>query len=79
MSLWICANEVIRESRFYYFEKRFSAAEGTTLSAHVCADTRYQLYINGQMVCEGPCQGSSYVRYYETVDLTPYLQVGVHR
>ncbi len=76
MSLWICADEVIRESRFYYFEKKFTAAEGATLSAHVCADTRYQLYMNGQVVCEGPCQGSSYVRYYETVDLTPYLQAG---
>ena len=76
MSLWICADEVVRESRFYYFEKKFTATKGATLSAHVCADTRYQLYINGQIVCEGPCQGSSYVRYYETADLTPYLIEG---
>lgn len=76
MSLWICADELSRESRLYYFSKTFEAAEGATLKVHACADTRYQLYLNGHLVCEGPCQGSEYVRYYETVDLTPYLKAG---
>ncbi len=73
MSLWICANEYPHQTHFYYFKKAFTASKGAVLSAHVCADTRYQLYINDQMVCEGPCQGSAYLRYYETIDLTPYL------
>lgn len=76
MSLWICADEICLESRLYDFTKTFDAAEGAALTAKVCADTRYQLYVNGSLACEGPCQGSEYVRYYETVDLTPFLKVG---
>lgn len=76
MSLWICADEITQQTNLYFFEKTFTAQAGATLSALVCADTRYQLFINGHMVCEGPCQGSSYSRYYETVDLTPYLADG---
>lgn len=79
MSLWICANENTNSTHFYYFEKSFEAQEGASLSAQICADTRYQLYINGNMVCEGPCQGSAYVRYYETADLTPYLVAGENK
>ena len=58
MSLWICADEICLESRLYDFTKTFDAAEGATLIAKVCADTRYQLYVNGSLACEGPCQGS---------------------
>lgn len=76
MSLWICADEITNKTHFYYFEKTIPVSRDASLSAHVCADTRYQLYINQQMVCEGPCQGSANVRYYETVDLTPYLIEG---
>lgn len=76
MSFWICADEITDRTHFYYFEKTFAASHGATLSAHICADTRYQFYINQHMVCEGPCQGASDVRYYETVDLSPYLTEG---
>lgn len=76
MSLWICANEKPAASRFYYFSKKFDAAAGATMTAKMCGDTRYQMYINDRLVSEGPCQGSEFVRYYETVDLTPYLVEG---
>ncbi len=76
MSLWICANEIPQRSRFYYFSKKFDAAAGATLTLKACGDTRYQLYVNDALVSEGPCQGSEYVRYYESVDVTPYLREG---
>ena len=76
MSHWIRADETPSAPRFYYFEKEFDAPKGATLTASSCGDTRYQLFLNGHLVCEGPCQGSQYVTYYETEDLTPYLVEG---
>ncbi len=76
MSLWICADERPSESRFYYFKKSFEAPQKATFQAQVCGDMRYCLFLNETLVCEGPCQGSQYVKYFETVDLTPYLKEG---
>ncbi len=76
MSHWICPDETSSVSRFYYFTKTFHTAADATLQANVCGDARYQLYINGHLASEGPCQGSSFQTYYETVELTPYLKAG---
>ena len=79
MSHWIRADETPSAPRFYYFEKEFDAPKGATLKASSCGDTRYVLYLNGHLVSEGPCQGSQYVTYYETEDLTPYLVEGKNK
>ena len=76
MSAWIRADDHPLAPAFYIFSKEFNAPAGATLKASSCGDTRYQLYLNGHLVSEGPCQGSSYVTYYETEDLTPYLKEG---
>ena len=76
MSFWIRADRVPSAPEFYYFTKEFEAPAGASLTASFCGDTRYALYLNGHLVSEGPCQGSSYVTYYETEDLTPYLVAG---
>ena len=79
MSEWIRVEETPSTPRFYYFEKEFDAPAGATLKASSCGDTRYVLYLNGHLVSEGPCQGSQYVTYYETEDLTPYLVEGKNK
>ena len=76
MSSWICADEHPSSTHLYYFTKTFTAPAGARLTAHSCGDTRYRLLLNGQPVCEGPCQGSAYVRYYEDSNLTGCLQDG---
>ncbi len=76
MSFWIRADEYPLESKYYYFSKEFDAPAGASLQASMCGDARYQLYLNSQLVSEGPCQGSSYLTFYETEDLTPYLREG---
>ncbi|MBQ8310520.1 MAG: hypothetical protein IJX80_05850 [Clostridia bacterium] len=76
MSFWICADETPNVDSYYVFEKTISASHGATLTAKVCGDARYQLFVNGALACEGPCQGPQYVKYYETVDLSPYLADG---
>ncbi len=76
MSHWICADETPKSPHYYEFTKEFNAPEGATLIAHICGDTRYALYLNDALVSEGPCQGSSYLTYYETEDLTAHLRPG---
>ena len=76
MSHWICANETPSSPHFYYFKKEFDAPSGARLIASSCGDSRYLLYLNGHLVAEGPCQGSEYVTFYETEDLSPYLVEG---
>ena len=76
MSFWICTDERPSETHLYRFTRTFRADPGTSLHARSCADTRYRLLLNGHEVCEGPCQGSSYVRYYEESDLSPFLLPG---
>ena len=79
MSHWICADRYPTTPEFYYFSKEFEAPAGAKLTAFSCGDSRYVLYLNGHVVAEGPCQGSSYQTYYETEDLTPYLVAGKNR
>ena len=74
--IWIRADERPTESHFYYFTRKFTAGKENSLEIDVCADTRYQLYINGALCCEGPCQGSWYQRYYDTVDCSDKLHEG---
>ena len=76
MSFWIMADDYPTTPHFYYFTKEFEAPAGASLKVRCSGDTRYALYLNGHLVSEGPCQGSSYVTYYESEDLTPYLKKG---
>ncbi len=68
MSTWISPVGMPTETHLYEFEKRFSATDQETLSLRVSADTRYALYLNGNLISEGPCQSQEGVTYYETVD-----------
>ena len=70
---WVGPKIKPRKSGLYIFKKTvdFSGAESVTFS--ISADTRYRFYVNGKYVCEGPCQSGGDVKYYEQVDLTPYI------
>ena len=47
-----------------------------TAELHITAADRYRLYVNGKSVICGPRKGDQWNRYYETVDIAPYLVVG---
>ncbi len=79
MNRWICGDDRPPSSRLYLFRRDFDAAAGARLAVRVSADTRYRLFLNGQYVCEGPCQGSEHLHYYEEADLTPFLRAGGNR
>jgi hypothetical protein len=43
------------------------------------ADTRYKLVINSKRVALGPSRGSDRLWYYDTIDIAPFLTLGVNR
>ena len=76
MALWIYAADRPTETRFYYFKKTFTAKAGDSLDLSISADTRYQLYINGSLICEGPCMGAAHQRHYESACASNALREG---
>ncbi|KAK3944420.1 Six-hairpin glycosidase-like protein [Diplogelasinospora grovesii] len=78
---WIWApdfDDAAAVGQFVLFRKTFSleAVPSEATSLHVSADTRYQLYINGQSASFGPCKSYATRWNYETIDITPYLRPG---
>jgi hypothetical protein len=47
-------------------------------TAHVSADGRYQLYVNGARVGRGPARCDPLWQYYDSYDLTPLLHPGAN-
>lgn len=59
----------------YYFRKDINlATKPTAFKVYVSGDTRYKLYVNGELVSLGPARSDSKHWNYETVDLAPYLK-----
>ncbi len=67
MGYFISPADTATSSRLYEFEKTFTASQTGHITVKASADTRYQLYLNGALISEGPCQGPEKVTYYETV------------
>lgn len=65
--------------RFAYFCCEVDLPKNTYLTADITANSRYRLWVNGRPVLSGPCKGDLYRQYYETIELTQYLQPGKNR
>lgn len=60
-----------------YFRKMFVLDEvPESLKVRVSADTRYKLWVNGQLAELGPVKGDRLVWYVDEVELAPYLTAG---
>lgn len=75
-NLILSQDAVYNENALYYFKKEYTVATLCKSTLHLFADARYKLYINGRLTAVGPCRPSSEIRYYDTVDITDYLQLG---
>ena len=61
----------------YYFRKDVDlASKPAEFKVYVTGDTRYKLYVNGELASLGPARNDSKHWNYETVDLAPYLKAG---
>lgn len=61
-----------------YFRRSFQVPEACTpkLVVDITADSRYKFYVNGHSITVGPCKGDGDVHYFETLDVSQYLQPG---
>lgn len=46
------------------------------ITARVCANSRYVLFVNGALIGRGPIRSEPLHAYYDTYDLAPYLKPG---
>lgn len=61
----------------YYFRKDVNlTTKPTSFIVYVTGDTRYKLFVNGQLASLGPARNDSRHWNYEKLDLAPYLQAG---
>ncbi len=66
----------VGKERLYYFRKTYRLDAPSAGSVKIMADARYKLWVNGEFVSAGPCKGNRHMRYYDEVDLIPYLRDG---
>jgi alpha-L-rhamnosidase len=61
----------------YHFRKTIDLpAKPSSFLVHVSGDNRYKLFVNGQLVSQGPARSDVEHWHFETVDLAPYLKQG---
>lgn len=65
------------EEGVYLFRKTIHLNEiPKNFIVNVSADNRYKLFVNGELICNGPARGSLMNWYFETVDIAPFLKLG---
>ncbi|MEQ9099888.1 MAG: alpha-L-rhamnosidase C-terminal domain-containing protein [Imperialibacter sp.] len=71
------SDQTLKEYGVFKFRKRFTLPQKpSSFIVHVSADNRYKLYVNDNLVSQGPARGDLYFWNFETVDLAPYLAEG---
>lgn len=75
---WISHPDAVCDDRkLYRFRKVLPVWDNfDTAKVDISAEARYKMYINGRLVAVGPCKGTAYKKYYDTVDVAPYLERG---
>ncbi len=64
------------ENAFYLFRKKVVLRSPESGKIYITADARYKLWINGRVASFGPQKGDGHTQYYDTVEISPYLQDG---
>ncbi len=75
---WISVpDEPIHDYGVYLFRKTLElSVKPAAFVAHVSADNRYKLFVNGQLVSLGPARGDLNHWNFETVDIAAFLRAG---
>lgn len=61
------------------FEKEFIAEKGEKFTINITADDYYKLYINGSYIGQGPAQGYYFSYYWNSFDITDFLNIGENK
>ena len=64
------------ETAVYIFQKTVTAEKITESFVSIFAEDRYKLYINGTLVSFGPQKSGIGIKYYDRIDITPYIKIG---
>jgi len=65
------------QNAYDYFRKQFVLpAKPQSAIVYVAADSRYRLYVNGYFVKGGSARSTPFAQYYDSYDISPYLQAG---
>src|SRR5215213_1422028 len=77
---WIAPPRLPAESLVVFHARRTFelASKPARFLVHVSADSRYQLYVNGEQVSSGPQRSDVMHWRYETVDIAPRLRAGAN-
>ncbi len=69
-------NVIHNENAFYCFKKSIEVKREEKSILYIFAEARYKLYINGELVAVGPLKGNDVLKYYDDVDVTPFIKEG---
>jgi alpha-L-rhamnosidase len=79
---WIAADTAAAPNTFYKYRYHFSCTKKPAIAiAHIAADSKYWLYINGKLVVfegqlkRGPTPNDT---YFDEVNVQPFLQAGIN-
>ncbi|MFB6173682.1 MAG: alpha-L-rhamnosidase N-terminal domain-containing protein [Halobacteriales archaeon] len=76
---WIWTGEEAQPDNAYIHARaEVSLEEFEAADLHITADTRYELYVNGERIGRGPVQSQPYYKYYDTRDVTESLEPGTN-
>lgn len=64
------------EEKIYRFRTKFFISEPISFTADVFADTRYKLYLNGNLIAVGPCRGNKSELYFDSISNNEHLIEG---
>ncbi len=75
---WIWSEDTISSApeQVIFYKKLMLVDLPTECVIHICADSRYNFYINGKIVSRGPCRSTSHDRFFDEVDVREYLTLG---
>ena len=59
---------------YYLFRREVVLPEDEMFTLHIAADTRYQLFVDGQFMGRGAPQSQPFFQYYDSRDLSAYAE-----
>lgn len=78
MSIITSSQVQYNENSLYYFKKIVEVDKMCESKVKVFADSRYKLFVNGELVSAGPLKQTSEIKYYDTVDITKHVHTGIN-